>query len=50
MKEDEMSGVCRAHGGRSEIRTKFWLERLGRDHSEDLGLDGRIILKLIFGN
>jgi hypothetical protein len=30
------------------MRTKFWLESLkGRDHSEDLGEDGRIILKLI---
>jgi hypothetical protein len=28
--------------------TKFWLESLkGRDHSEDLSVDGRIILKLI---
>jgi hypothetical protein len=29
--------------------TKFWLESLkGRDRSEDLHVDGRIILKLIF--
>jgi hypothetical protein len=28
------------------MRTKFWLENLKRtDHSEDLGVDGRIILK-----
>jgi hypothetical protein len=28
----------------------FWLESLkGRDHSEDLGVDGRIILKRILG-
>jgi hypothetical protein len=27
---------------------KFWLEsQKGRDHSEDLGIDGRIILKRI---
>jgi hypothetical protein len=32
-------------------RTKFCLERLkGGDHLEDLGLDGRIILKFILGN
>jgi hypothetical protein len=28
--------------------TKFWMANLkGRDHCEDLGLDGRIILELI---
>jgi hypothetical protein len=28
--------------------SKFWLESLkGRDHSEDLGVGGRIILKCI---
>jgi hypothetical protein len=28
-----------------EMHTKFWLENLkGRDHSEDLGIDGRIVL------
>jgi hypothetical protein len=29
---------------------KFWLGNLkGRDHAEDLGIDGRIILDWIFG-
>jgi hypothetical protein len=28
------------------MRTKFWLKNLNiRDHSEDLGIDGRTILK-----
>jgi hypothetical protein len=32
------------------MRTKFWLESLqGRDHSKDLGVYGRIILKWILG-
>jgi hypothetical protein len=32
------------------MRTKFWLENLrGRDHLEDLGLDGKIILDRILG-
>jgi hypothetical protein len=32
------------------VYTKFWLEELeGRDHSEDLGVDGRMILDWILG-
>jgi hypothetical protein len=32
--------------GRGEMGIKFWLESpKGRDHSEDLGVYGRIILK-----
>jgi hypothetical protein len=31
--------------------TIIWLEFLkGRDHSEDLGVDGRIVLEWILGN
>ena len=31
------------------MRTRFWWENLSeRDNLEDLGVDGRIILKLIF--
>jgi hypothetical protein len=34
----------------SETFTKFWLENLkGRDHSEDLDVDGMIILEWILG-
>jgi hypothetical protein len=41
----EMGGQCNTHG-RDEMYTKFWLENLKeRDHSEDLGADGKIILE-----
>jgi hypothetical protein len=34
-----------------EMHTKFWLTNLeGRDHVEDLGIAGRIILEWILGN
>jgi hypothetical protein len=34
------------HVASMEEHTKFWPESLkGRDHSEDLGIDGRIILE-----
>jgi hypothetical protein len=43
-----MGGECSTHGGRREIHTKFWSENLkGRDQSDDLGVDGRIILEWI---
>ena len=37
--------------GRGKVRTGFWWGNLReRDHSEDLGLDGRIIIKWTFKN
>jgi hypothetical protein len=36
--------------GRGEMHTTFWLKNLkGKDHSEDLGVGGKIILERIFG-
>jgi hypothetical protein len=38
------AGHVSTHGG--DVVTQFSLESVnGRDHSEDLGVDGRIILK-----
>jgi len=35
--------------GRGELHTVFWWGTLEeKDHLEDLGLDGKVILKLIF--
>jgi hypothetical protein len=35
---------------RREMHTKFWSENLkGRDYSDDLGVEGKVILKWIFG-
>jgi hypothetical protein len=40
-----MSGVC-GTCGRENIRTLFLVEKIeGKDHFNDLGVDGRIILK-----
>jgi hypothetical protein len=42
-----MGGTCRAHGIDEKKIIKFWSENLkGRDHSEDLGVDGKIISDL----
>ena len=43
-----MNIVCSTHVG--EVHTGFWWENLSEgDHLENVGLDGRIILKWIFG-
>jgi len=42
IKDDEMAGACSTHGN--------WSENLkGKDHSEDLGVDGKIILQWNLG-
>jgi hypothetical protein len=39
---------CSQHGRMRNAYTVFWLENLkGRDHLEDLGVDGKIILEWI---
>jgi hypothetical protein len=44
IREDEMGGACSAH---DETRNayKIFVSLKGRDHSEDLGVDGSIIFK-----
>jgi hypothetical protein len=49
MKEAEVDGECSAHA-RDEKCLQMLVEiRKGRDHSEDLDIDGRIILKWNLG-
>jgi len=43
-----MGGTCSTFGGRGEVYTGFkWGNRTERDHLEDPGIDGRIILRWI---
>jgi hypothetical protein len=45
-----MGGECSANGERREAYTGFWWENLREgDHLGDPGVDGRIILRWIFG-
>jgi hypothetical protein len=42
---EEMDGIYSTHG-RVKMRAIFWLETLNRrDHLEDLGIGGRIMLE-----
>jgi hypothetical protein len=49
MEKNEMGGAYSRYGGRGETYTGFWWGNLReRDHLEDPGADGRIILRWIF--
>ena len=44
-----MGGACSTYEGRGELHRGLWWGNLReRDHLEDLGIDGRIILRWIF--
>jgi hypothetical protein len=44
-KEDVIGGACSTDGRNEKCIGIFWLENLkGKDHVEDLGVDGKIIL------
>jgi len=50
IEKNEMGGACSTYG-EGEVCTGFWWGNLReRDQLEDLGLDGRIILRWIFRN
>jgi hypothetical protein len=43
-------GTCSMCGRDEKCIQYFWLEKLkGRDHSEDLGIDGKIVLEWFLG-
>jgi len=49
IEKNEMGGACSTYGGRVEVYTGFsWGNLERRDHMEDPGVDGRIILRWIF--
>jgi len=49
IEKNEMGRACTFFVGRVEVHTGFWWGNLReRDHLEDPGVDGRIILKWIF--
>jgi hypothetical protein len=48
IKENEMGRICSMHKSEREEHIKFWLRNpKGRDHTENLGIDGRIISECI---
>jgi hypothetical protein len=49
MKEGEMGEACNAHGGDEKCVQILVGRREGKNHSEGLGVDERIILKWILG-
>ena len=45
-----MGGACGTYGGKKWVTGCLWGNQTERDHFEDLGVEGRIILKCILEN
>jgi hypothetical protein len=49
IEKNEIGGTCSMYGENIEVYTGFWWGNLReRDHLEDPGVDGRVILRWIF--
>ena len=49
LKNNDVGEACSTYGRRGEVHVGFWWGNMKeRDHLEDLGIDGTIILKYIF--
>jgi hypothetical protein len=49
IEKNEMGGACSMYGGEGRAYRVWWGNLRVRDHWEDRGVDGRIILKWFFG-
>jgi len=49
MQKNEMGGACGAYGGGEVCTGFYWGNLMERDHWGDADVDGRIILRWIFG-
>jgi hypothetical protein len=48
IEKDAMDGTCSTYGGRGGVYRVWWGNLRETDHWEDPGVDGRVLLRLIF--